>query len=413
MSTPPEFFITPRVPGVRPQDPPNYDGYVFVYVFTQVLDPWVMPPVLGNVTLVVANAQGFVPGMTIMIEFGGYFEVVSTDALNRMTVLNFGNYNQPPGTSIPPGKITTTSLPGPSGPPGPTGAQGALGPAGIQGIPGPPLQVKGSVAGTGNLPMTGNTNGDLYTVTSNGHGYAWSGTAWIDLGPFQGPTGPGAYTFLNAGFTVPAVGSSVTVAVADSSWVALGEVLYVQDAGGPGVAGPMQVIGKTPSSVTLLNIGTSSGIGPPGPAGANGASAFTLSNSGFTIPPYGQSVTIPVANTDWVALGEILYVQDAGGPGIAGLMQVTGKTATTLTLLNLAGTSGVGPPGPTGPPAYTNSTTGFSVPAVGSAIVVPVADSSWVAPGEIVYVQDAGGPGIAGAMQVTAKTPTSLTLQNI
>jgi len=90
----PEYFITPRVPGVRPQDPPNYDGITFVYVFTQVLNPWVMPAVQANVVLVVANAQGFVAGMTIMIENAGYFEVVSTDALNRMTVMNFGtSYN--------------------------------------------------------------------------------------------------------------------------------------------------------------------------------------------------------------------------------------------------------------------------------------------------------------------------------
>jgi hypothetical protein len=39
--------------------------------------------------------------------------------------------------------------------------------------------------------------------------------------------------------------------------VALGEVLWIQDAGGPGVAGPMQVTAKTSNSITLLNIATS------------------------------------------------------------------------------------------------------------------------------------------------------------
>jgi hypothetical protein len=101
-----EYFITPRIPGIRPADPPDYDGITFVYVFTQVLDPWVQPPVHQNVTLVVANCQGFVAGMTVVVENGGYYQVVSTTALDRMTVQNFGtNYNVIPGTGIAPGKV--------------------------------------------------------------------------------------------------------------------------------------------------------------------------------------------------------------------------------------------------------------------------------------------------------------------
>lgn len=69
--------------------------------------------------------------------------------------------------------------------------------------------------------------------------------------------------------------------------------------------------------------------------------------------------------------------------------------------------------GPTGQPAYTLSTSAFVVPAINSTVVVSVADTSWVAVGEILYIQDAGGVGIAGALQVTAKTPTSLTLLNL
>lgn len=72
-----------------------------------------------------------------------------------------------------------------------------------------------------------------------------------------------------------------------------------------------------------------------------------------------------------------------------------------------------GSQGPTGPPAHTLSTSAFTVPAIGGTVVVSVADASWVALGEVVYVQDAGGAGVAGALQVTAKTPTSLTLLNL
>lgn len=68
--------------------------------------------------------------------------------------------------------------------------------------------------------------------------------------------------------------------------------------------------------------------------------------------------------------------------------------------------------GPAGQPAYTTSTAGFTVPSVGASVTVSVVDTSWVAVGETLWITDAGGAGIAGAMLVTAKTSNSLTLQN-
>ena len=41
---------------------------------------------------------------------------------------------------------------------------------------------KGSVATSDKLPATGNTAGDVYDVQSDGHNYAWNGSAWDDLG---------------------------------------------------------------------------------------------------------------------------------------------------------------------------------------------------------------------------------------
>ena len=52
------------------------------------------------------------------------------------------------------------------------------------------IEYKGSVATTGDLPLTGNTLGDMYIVQQNGHMYVWksnnsSGTIddWVDNGP--------------------------------------------------------------------------------------------------------------------------------------------------------------------------------------------------------------------------------------
>jgi microcystin-dependent protein len=125
MSAPPNYYVAPVAPGVRPKDPPDYDGYIYVYVFTQILNPWTVPPVANNVDVVVANSQGFVAGMTIAVEGAGYYQVVETTALNRMTISNLPSGNNAlPGSVIAPGKVTSTSLPGPKGDQGNQGIQG-------------------------------------------------------------------------------------------------------------------------------------------------------------------------------------------------------------------------------------------------------------------------------------------------
>lgn len=98
------------------------------------------------------------------------------------------------------------------------------------------------------------------------------------------------------------------------------------------------------TGITLSSTGADSGTGdvtvsgaagPVGPQGPTGQAAYTLSTAGFTVPSVGSSVTVPVADTSWVVVGEVLYIQDAGGSGVAGAMQVTAKTSNSLTLLNI------------------------------------------------------------------------------
>ena len=87
---------------------------------------------------------------------------------------------------------------GPAGPAGPAGPKGDAGPAGaaghqgVQGIQGPQgdvgagLKIIGTVATVGALPATG-TTGDAYLVGVNL--YVWTGSAWTNAGPVQGPQG--------------------------------------------------------------------------------------------------------------------------------------------------------------------------------------------------------------------------------
>jgi hypothetical protein len=245
-----EYFITPRQPGVRPQDPPDYDGITFVYVFTNVLDAFIQPAAQNNVTLVVANAQGFVSGMSVVIEGGGYYEVVSTTALDRMVVMNLGySSNQPPGATIAPGKVTTTSLPGPPGDTGPQGPPGAD--STVPGPPGPPGGPPGPEGPPGQTGPAGPT------------GPAGVTGATGSTGP-TGPVGNPAYTTTSASLTVPPVGNTTTVNVADASWIAIGEMVYLDQAGGgAGKAGALQVTAKSGNQLTLLTP-----IPPAAPSGS-------------------------------------------------------------------------------------------------------------------------------------------------
>ena len=338
MSNGTQYFVSPMQPGVRPADPPDYDGIQFVYVFTNVLDPWIQPPVQSNVTIVVANNQGFVNGMTVVIEGGGYYEVVSTANLNQMTVMNFGtNYNVAPGTSVAPGKVTTTSLPGPPGDPGP---QGPIGPTGVQGPLGPPLNAKGTVANFAALPA-GAAEGDLWITLATGHAYAWDTTTslWLDMGPFQGPIGP-------IGNTGPAGPQGVQGNVGPP--------------GSQGVQGAQGVSGPTGSQGVQGDPGP---VGPPGPAGT---SVATTTAANFTQPAVNANVSVTLTSGTGIGAGLILFI--GGGGGYYQVVSIAGAVATCKnlgyaanagsgTVINTGSSvGGVGPIGPAGPTGATGAT---------------------------------------------------------
>ncbi len=92
----------------------------------------------------------------------------------------------PAGAAGPAGQ---TGPAGPAGVPGPTGAagpQGSVGPQGPKGDVGSGLKIVGTAASVGALPATGNP-GDAYLVGGNLH--VWTGSAWSNAGPVQGPKG--------------------------------------------------------------------------------------------------------------------------------------------------------------------------------------------------------------------------------
>ena len=71
-------------------------------------------------------------------------------------------------------------------------------------------------------------------------------------------------------------------------------------------------------------------VGPQGASGDNGAdgkNAFTLiATSAVTIGAAGSSLTVTVANSEWMAIGQVLFLSDGTKKAS---MRVTAKPATT------------------------------------------------------------------------------------
>lgn len=70
---------------------------------------------------------------------------------------------------------------------GDQGVQGQQGVQGIQGDMGPGVSILGRLSNQVDLPLTGDALGDGYLI--DGHFWGWTGDAWVDCGPVQGPKG--------------------------------------------------------------------------------------------------------------------------------------------------------------------------------------------------------------------------------
>ena len=206
------------------------------------------------------------------------------------------------------------------------------------------ILIKGSVPNHASLPATGNTPGDVWVTSDTSHGWAWNGTAWVDIGPIQGPpgaTGPSGADGSDGAPGAPgAPGAAATVAAGPTVTSAPGTNAAVINTGSSSAAVfaftiPRGDVGQQGPAGTPGSIGIDGAPGAPGAPGAAGGNAWTLvTNASFTVPAYGANVTVQAGDTSWVALGEWVYVDDAGGAGIAGQLVVTAKTPTTLTLFN-------------------------------------------------------------------------------
>jgi hypothetical protein len=202
---------------------------------------------------------------------------------------------------------------GPIGPPGPTGPQGATGnqgPAGPAGPAGSGINLKGSVPTAGDLPATGNTEGDLWVAADTGHGWAWNGTAWVDIGPIQGPAGPAGPQGPQGatGATGPQGDPGTNGATGPQGPTGptgpTGPDGAKGDQGVQGVAGPQGDPGTPGTPGTTGATGATGPQGPPGPPPIVSVQTFTTAGTFTYTPP---------ANLQY-AMVELVGGGASGGP---------------------------------------------------------------------------------------------------
>lgn len=157
-------------------------------------------------------------------------------------------------------------------------------------------------------------------------------------------------------------------------------------------------------------------------AGLQGQSAFTFTSADFLVPALGGAVTVTFLNTDWMSVGQTIFIE---GAGLFTVTAIVDSTHATITYQNIAAntasgntiSSGAqaspaglgGTNGTSGGNSYTVTTAGFTVPAIGANVSVPdgfihVASTAWMGVGQIVFISDGTDFGSFRVVSITNPT---------
>ena len=168
-----------------------------------------------------------------------------------------------------------------------------------------------------------------------------------------GVTGGNAYTTSTASFTQVAAGATVSVSVGSTAFMAVGQALFIQGAGYYNVTtiqSPTTVLLTAigPGQVVLAGVVVATGqpVVPSGYAfsvlsggtGTNGANAFTTLTSPFNQVASGSNVSVTVASTAFMAVGQALFIATSGYYTVASITSSTVAVLTTLAYGDIAST---------------------------------------------------------------------------
>jgi hypothetical protein len=139
-------------------------------------------------------------------------------------------------------------------------------------------------------------------------------------------------TVITAGFTVPAYGANVTINVADTSWMAIGEWLYIDDAAGTGSAGQLVVVSKTPTTAVLVNPSPTVYLPPLASPTQNGAMRQVSGNTTDFVDGTNSCQNLASAIQPTIGLARLRAFNSLGNPN----MEVDQRNADGYSAVNTA-----------------------------------------------------------------------------
>lgn len=160
-----------------------------------------------------------------------------------------------------------------------------------------------------NRPYTfyANDNGNIYLKNSNTPADWTTGVQFTGnrgpAGPVgsQGNNGSNAFTITSSNFTVPAINANVNVDVLNTSWLAIGQIIYIETAGYykvvaviSGVTATINNLGYTGNAIAATIITTGKKTSPGGLQGATGAGSIYIRGDATTL----NSVRIAISGID-------------------------------------------------------------------------------------------------------------------
>jgi plastocyanin len=250
------------------------------------------------------------------------------------------------------GPTGATGSVGPTGSTGPAGIGGDIGPTGPTGTAGPAgpqatsVDLKGGVANFAALPSSGNTTGDAYVTLDTRDVYVWTGSAWSNVGPIYGATGPtGATGATGAASTVAGPTGPAGVAGPRGNTGPQGDASLV-----PGPTGPTGPTGATGAASTVTGpTGATGPVGNTGPAGTNITIKGSVANFA-ALPSSGNTVADSYVTLD---TGDTYYWTGSAWSSLGAIAGPIGPTG---------GLGPTGPQGPTGPSGGPTGATGATGP---------------------------------------------------
>lgn len=166
-----------------------------------------------------------------------------------------------------------------------------------------------------------------------------------------GLQGQSAFSTTSALFVVPALGANITIAMVNTDWLAVGEIVLVE---GAGLFEVINVVSSTSVELQYVNTPNNTSAGnnvasgtlvtpsATGVDGTDGGNSYTTLTAGFTVPAVGANVSVPdgfvhVTSTTFLGVGQIVFISDGTDFGSFQVVSITNSTQFVAEYQGYAG----------------------------------------------------------------------------